>query len=238
MIKLGRTNYWFTGDRFFFGDREKQRDLTADDREPLLRYLCTCAFGLNRWQGEANERGERVSVGDHSVLVAALAGRLARLRGHAVNTIGTCVRLGAVHDLGETLGLGDIAAPWLRSSRGAYLHAWCEEHQRHVTRLARIDPADRIALAGLIKDADHLAAALERRVFFGDFTNDMEHPDVPRLMMEVFGRKSWDDIDDEGHDLVYPFNSEALLDLILGGNDENVYVLGDIMIDRGKAVGP
>ncbi len=56
MIKLGRTNYWFTGNGFFFGDREKQRDLTADDREPLLRYLCSCAFGLNRWQGEANER--------------------------------------------------------------------------------------------------------------------------------------------------------------------------------------
>ena len=109
-------------------------------------------------------------------------------------------------------------------------------HQAHAEAVAGLGTTS-IGLA-LIKDADHLAAALERRVFFGDFTNDMEHPDVPRLMMEVFGRKSWDDIDDEGHDLVYPFNSEALLDLILGGNDENVYVLGDIMIDRGKAVGP
>ena len=44
MIKLGRTNYWFTGNGFFLGDREKQRDLTADDREPLLRYLCSCAY--------------------------------------------------------------------------------------------------------------------------------------------------------------------------------------------------
>lgn len=234
MIKLGRTNYWFTGDRFFFGDREKQRDLTADDREPLLRYLCTCAFGLNRWQGEANEYGERFSVGDHSILVAALAGRLAILRGLDADAVAKAVRLGAIHDLGETLGLGDIAAPWLRSARGGDLRDWCEEHQAHVLGLTDHWGGP----SPIIRDADHLAAALERRVFFGDFTNDMEHPDVPRLMMEVFGRKSWDDIDDEGHDLVYPFNSEALLDLILGGDDENVYVLGDCMIRGGKAVGP
>lgn len=238
MIKLGRTNYWFTGDRFFFGDREKQRDLTDEDREPLLRYLCTCAFGLNRWQGEENEHGHRWSVGDHSILVSALAGRLALLRGLGADDVALAVRLGAIHDLGETLGLGDIAAPWLRSAGlgWLYLREQCMLHQAHAEAVAGLGTTS-IGLA-LIKDADHLAAALERRVFFGDFTNDMEHPDVPRLMMEVFGRKSWDDIDDEGHDLVYPFNSEALLDLILGGNDENVYVLGDIMIDRGKAVGP
>lgn len=237
MIKLGRTNYWFTGDRFFFGDREKQRDLTDEDREPLLRYLCTCAFGLNRWQGEENEHG-RWSVGDHSILVSALAGRLALLRGLGADDVALAVRLGAIHDLGETLGLGAIAAPWLRSAGlgWLYLREQCMLHQAHAEAVAGLGTTS-IGLA-LIKDADHLAAALERRVFFGDFTNDMEHPDVPRLMMEVFGRKSWDDIDDEGHDLVYPFNSEALLDLILGGNDENVYVLGDIMIDRGKAVGP
>lgn len=234
MIKLGRTNYWFTGERFFFGDREKQRDLTYEDREPLLRYLCSCAFGLNRWQGEANDFRQRWSVGEHSILVAALAGRLAILRGLDADAVAKAVRLGAIHDLGETLGLGDIAAPWLRSARGGDLRDWCEEHQAHALRLTDHWGGP----SPIIKDADHLAAALERRIFFGDFTGDMEHPDVPRLVVEVFGRWSWDDIDNEGHDLVYPYTSEALLDLILGGDDENVYVLGDIMIDRGKAVVP
>ena len=239
MINLGRTNYWFTGERFFFGDRERQRDLTDEDREPLLRYLCSCAFGLNRWQGEANEHSERFSVGDHSILVAALAGRLAMLRGHHVSAIATCVRLGAVHDLGETLGLGDIAAPWLRYSRGGDLRDWCEGHQRYVTRLARIDPADAIAFAGLIKDADHLAAALERRCFFGDYGGDMEHPDVPRLIAEVFDGN----VESDGNELcnlVYPSDEEILLGLILGRSDiDSTFVLGEhLMIRNGKAVGP
>lgn len=190
MIKLGRTNYWFTGDRFVVGNpaSSPHRDLTDEDREPLLRYLCTCAFGLNRWQGEENEYGERFSVGEHSLLVAALAGRIATLRGLDASDVALAVRLGAVHDLGETLGLGDIAAPWIRSAGlgWLYLREQCMLHQAHVEALAGISTTP-LGASRLVKDADHLAAALERRDFFGDLTGDMEHPDVPRLVAEVFG---------------------------------------------------
>lgn len=234
MIKLGRTPYWFTGDRFLAGGNpasSPHRDLTDEDREPLLRYLCTCAFGLNRWQGEENEHGHRWSVGDHSILVAALAGRLAILRGLDADEVALAVRLGAVHDLGETLGLGDIAAPWLRSARGGDLRDWCEEHQAHVLGLTDHWGGP----SPIIKDADHLAAALERRYFFGDTSGDMEHPDAQRLIDEVF---------QYGDDGEFPLVDAHVdwsfihLDLVQGNPRGDVYVLGDRMIRDGKAVAP
>lgn len=238
MIKLGRTPYWFTGDRFLAGGNpasSPHRDLTDEDREPLLRYLCTCAFGLNRWQGEENEHGHRWSVGDHSILVAALAGRLAILRGLDADEVALAVRLGAVHDLGETLGLGDIAAPWLRSAGlgWLYLREQCMLHQAHAEAVAGLGTTS-IGLA-LIKDADHLAAALERRYFFGDTSGDMEHPDAQRLIDEVF---------QYGDDGEFPLVDAHVdwsfihLDLVQGNPRGDVYVLGDRMIRDGKAVAP
>lgn len=237
MIKLGRTPYWFTGDRFLVGGNpatSPHRDLTDEDREPLLRYLCSCSFGLNRWQGEANERGDRWSVGDHSILVGALAGRLALLRGLGPKARARAVRLGAVHDLGETLGLGDIATPWLRSSGDTSLRLWCSVHQVHTEALAGLDSSP-VGLRTVVVDADHLAAALERRYFFGDTTGDMEHPDVPRL---------FDEVCPYGDDGEFPLLDASsgwsliLLDLIQGVPRGDVYVLGDCMIRGGKAVGP
>lgn len=255
MIKLGRTGYWFTGERFFFGDREKQRDLTDEDREPLLRYLCSCAFGLNRWQGEANEQGDRWSVGEHSILVSALAGRLAILRGLDADDVAIAVRLGAIHDLGETLGLGDIAAPWLRGGHDGdvvrmMLRRECHRHQRCASALAGLHLPDIVGssltddvIAGedaarlgdvIVKDADHLAAALERRYFFGDTSGDMEHPDAPRLFDEMFEVAT----DADEAPLVDSDADWTLLDLIQGVPRGDVYVFGEPLIRNGKAVGP
>ena len=236
MIKLGRTGYWFDGSTFLVGDREKKRPITDEDRRPLLAYLCACAFGLNRWQGEANENGERWSVGEHSILVAALAGRLALLRGMSPDDARLAVVGGAIHDLGETLGLGDIAAPWLRSAAGTSLRLWCASHQAQVESF--------IGWSGLlpdllIKDADHLAAALERRVFFGDMSRNMEHPDAPRLMAEVFGREVDDEEDNDACHLIWPADAETLLALVTGDDDvDPIFMLGSLMIANGKAVGP
>lgn len=244
MIKLGRTNYWFTGDRFVVGNpaSSPHRDLTDEDREPLLRYLCTCAFGLNRWQGEENEHGHRWSVGDHSILVAALAGRLAILRtpkqfadSADMPHVSAAVRVAAAHDLGETLGLGDIAAPWLRGRHGTSLASWCAEHQRLAYEVSGIDKSDPSYCYTTVKDADHLAAALERRYFFGDTSGDMEHPDAQRLIDEVFPY---------GDDGEFPLVDAHVdwsfihLDLVQGNPRGDVYVLGDRMIRDGKAVAP
>lgn len=227
MIKLGRTGYWFDGSTFLFGDREKNRPITDEDRYPLLAYLCACADRLPRWQGEENDMGEIFTVGMHSRLVAALTGRLALVRGFDADAVQVAVRLGAVHDLGETLGLGDIAAPWLRSSAGADLRVWCMVHQAHVEALAGL--GDALLSAHLIKDADHLAAALERRYHFGDLSRDMEHPDMDALIDEVGLRLN----------AMSPLVVHAgeLVDLITGGYAD-VIVCGEPIIEYGEVCRP
>ena len=262
MIKLGKTPYWFDGYNFSARDRllphEKERVIYADDHEPILRHLCGLAFGLNRWQGEADAEGEHWSVADHSILVAALAGRLTLLRNFDEGVAANAVRLGAVHDLGETLGLGDIAAPWLRGNDivRMMLRRECYQHQRCASSLAGLhlpdlrdsalavdiligDDAQRLGDV-LVKDADRLAAALERRVFFGDDSRDMEHPDAENLIAEFWGfmpKKTADNC------LIHiqataRTKADALLDLILGRPGTSVKVLGVPMIADGKAVAP
>lgn len=243
-IKLGRTGYWYGDDQGFASGLHENPTggawvfrfvpLTDDDRGPLLRYLVRCLFGLNRWQGEANDDGERWSVGHHSLLVAALAGRLALVRGWSADDVRLAVRLGAVHDLGEALGLGDIAAPWLRAD-WRLAGGMCRLHQRHAAALAGLDDKDAQfdAHASLVKDADHLAAALERRYFFGDVARDMESPDAGALIEEADFRYSGayrsllltdDEIDDV----------DSLLALILGERSirQPVVVLGETMLNE------
>jgi len=232
VIKLGRTDYWFDGRAFLFGNREKNRLITDEDRRPLLAYLCACADRLPRWQGEENDMAEVFTVGMHSRLVAALAGRLALVRGLDATAVRVAIRLGAVHDLGETLGLGDIAAPWLRSSAGADLREWCMLHQAHVEALAGLGTTP--LSAHLIKDADHLAAALERRYHFGDLSHDMEHADADALIEEAGLRL----------DAMFPLVEHTdewdgeLVELVMGTNTGDVLVCGEPVIERGEVCRP
>ena len=108
-------------------------------------------------------------------------------------------------------------------------------HQAHAEAVAGLGTTS-IGLA-LIKDADHLAAALERRYFFGDFTGDMEHKDVPRLIDEVFPDGVFPNGIDDATILV-DADIGTLNDLIQGVPRGDVYVLGDRMIRDGKAVAP
>ena len=241
MIKLGKTPYWFDGFNFWARDRllphEKERVIYSDDHEPILRHLCRLAFGLNRWQGEPDDDGECWSMGDHSILVAALAGRLSRLRGLDAAEAALAVRGGAVHDLGETLGLGDPAAPWLRGdgSVAVALRAGCARHQAAVDRLAGLHG---VVPGLLVGDADRLAAALERRIFFSDDSRDTESADAERLIAEVFGptmpEERW---------MIHvqspaKTKSEVLLELVMGRGFTSVKVAGIDMLVAGKAVAP
>jgi 5'-deoxynucleotidase YfbR-like HD superfamily hydrolase len=183
-IKLGRTPYWFNGERFTVGNRPSAPDLDANERRDLLRHLCGKASHLARWQGEENDAGNVVSVYDHSLLVAFLAYEIARKRlGEDSQDLRYYLIGGLGHDLGETLGLGDIAGPFLRA--WPELGKRCRDHQFVIDQMMQIDTNTRF-----IKDADHLAAAIERRVFFGDFTRDCESPGMDDLAAEVFGERS------------------------------------------------
>lgn len=183
IIKLGRTPYWFDGERFTVGNRPGAPGLDFDERKDLIRHLCGKARHLARWQGEENDAGNVVSVYDHSLLVAFLAYEIARKRlGEDSPDLRHCLIGGLVHDLGETLGLGDIAAPFLR--KWPELRDRCNAHQSVINQMMRVDSYK------CVKDADHLAAAIERRVFFGDFTLDCEAPGMDDLAAEVFGERS------------------------------------------------
>ena len=239
MIKLGKTPYWFDGYNFTARDRllphEKERVIYSDDHEPILRHLCRLAFGLNRWQGEPNDDGEHWSVADHSILVAALAGRLALLRGLDAADVALAVRGGAVRDLGETLGLGDQAAPWLRGDGpvAVALRLGCARHQAAVDRLAGLHGVMPDILVG---DADRLAAALERRYFFGDDSRDMEAKDAEKLLAEIWGSSLQTcllHIQAEAR-----VKADVLLGLILGRPGTSEKVLGIPMLADGKAVAP
>lgn len=201
MIKVGNgeTGWWYNGHAFFSSataalNGAERLAIQPQDREaaPLRRALIVRAFGLHRWQGECGPFG-RVSVAIHSMMVGHLAGLLAEARG-IDRRIGLVV--GAVHDLGETLGLGDPASPWLR--KWPDLRERAAQHQRCAAQLFGIyDPASLSPPLGemslmltpelkkIERDADHLAAALERRFLFCDRSRDMEVPDIEALMQEA-----------------------------------------------------
>ena len=180
MIKIaqGSDGWWFDGDNFWQRPGEGQIGPGSSKAWKIVEALCIRLFKLNRWQGEPGLFGP-VSVGYHSLLVAELARRLALARGLDAET---CQRAGAGHDLGEALGLGDIAAPWIRGSEE--LRRLNTQHQIAVNSIISPLPASR-EVGRAVRDADHLAGAIERRYLFGDNSRDMEGPDVERLLAEL-----------------------------------------------------
>ena len=116
MIKIaqGSDGWWFDGD-YFYTDRDgTPLDYASDSAEQLRRLIVRRTFNLYRWDGEEGPYGP-VSVGFHSLLVAHLAGRLARSRDLSEDISKMAERYGATHDLGERVGgLQDIRGPLLR----------------------------------------------------------------------------------------------------------------------------
>lgn len=187
MIKIcnGPDGWWFDGHRF-----SDTRDMCTPvaDRDALRRAIVRRAFYLNRWQGECGPYGP-VSVGVHSLIVADFAYHLAIARDLSEETARLARRFGATHDLGETLGMGDIAAPWLRSGKIESARCMCEAHQAEVNLLfapSKSPGFDAVhAASQIVKDADRAAAAFERRCFFGDSSGDCEAPGVRETMNEI-----------------------------------------------------
>lgn len=176
--------WWFDGDHFYRNRREAEERAPAiapgtPEASHILGALCRRLFKLNRWQGERSRLG-CVSVGAHSLLVAGLAGRLAEVRG-AIFDQQICYRAGAAHDLGEALGLGDTAGPLVRAF--PRIRELAEQHQRAAERLLGFGFHGK-GVRSIVKDADHLAAAIERRGFFGDNSRDMESPGMDILAAE------------------------------------------------------
>lgn len=244
MIKLGGCGFWYHEAYGFSSSATGPRWLDDRERRQLVRYLCGCLWRTPRWQGEVNEHGETWSVGQHSVLVAALCGRLALARGLDLDTARLAVRVGAAHDLGEALGLGDIAAPWLRLDER--LRRWAADHQRAAYALVGVDDGGRGPLEvspytehdegderpALVRDADRVAAALERRLHFGDASHDMEHRTADAVLEELHLRPTaW-------HEIVEPASVADWLLLLRPGHDLDVKVLGQRMIDCGDPVAP
>ena len=175
--------WWFDGDRFYRNrsDAEAVRGMIAPgspEASNLLEVICRRLFQLNRWQGEAGRLG-CVSIGAHSLLVAGLAARIGEARGAIDRQL--CYRAGVAHDLGEALGTGDPAGPLVRAYPG--IRELAERHQRAAERLLGFGFHGK-GVRTVVRDADHLAAAIERRVFFADDSREMEAPGMDELAAE------------------------------------------------------
>ena len=198
-ITNGASGWWLTPDGFFENDRTTPLDLDSDSAEELRRVICKRMFNLYRWGGEEGPHGP-VSVGFHSLLVSFLAGRLATVRDCSYETITAAKSIGAAHDLGERLGPGDIVSSILRACPEA--KAMNEEVQHLAFDLFErwgrwsndeVWLTGRLAAVQIVKDADNLAAAIERRYLFDDFSGDRESPDAEALMKEcgIMGADVW-----------------------------------------------
>lgn len=178
----GPRGYWFTGDTFYRSRASAasggESNLLPRDRVRLVELLAERSFNLHRWQGEPGLFGP-VSVGFHSCLVGALAQRLGEVRGIAPER---CRIAGDLHDLGETTGIGDVSSPWLRAVPA--MREANERSQRAVEKLLGFGCHGK-GVSNVVKDADHLAAYIERRYLFGDDSRDMEAPGMDRLMEEL-----------------------------------------------------
>lgn len=174
----GPSGWWFDGDWFYDDPLCTKPIANCSDGSRRLRVLlCERVFSLYRWAGEEGPYG-CFSVGAHCQLVAYLARRLAEERDLDDATQALAMRFGAVHDLGERLGLGDPARPIVRSF--STLSAIAERHQAAAARLffgASLPSAmsrGAWAAAQIVHDADSVACLIERRALYADHSGDVE----------------------------------------------------------------
>lgn len=175
MIGIG---YDHTFDGSTFGRWDGQ-PLDSHDREEILDALVARAFNLSRWQGEL-----LFSVGEPSLVVAGLAALLATR--DELPVVRQSIRYGAAHDIGETLGLGDPASPFLRAHPA--IAAVVQQHQRAAEDL--LDMVPRADVVAIVKRADHLAAHLERRFLFFDTSGRRDAPEA-RALYDELGLPFW-----------------------------------------------
>lgn len=166
------------GRRYYFTRGEFGPLPTGRTDADLRRAMCCAAGRLNRWGGWTD--GVSLSVGRHSLLVAAFALARCEAHGFASEFTDLAVREAALHDMKETLGVGDILSPvwaWLRSQNA--------DHE--LTRI--VDLADDAVhmlfdlrlgpwandVRGVVKAADRDAAAVERAIGFLDAPEWLGH---------------------------------------------------------------
>jgi hypothetical protein len=123
-----------------------QGPISPSQADAILGELCRRAERIYRWQGRRNPHGRSISVAEHSLLVAWIVSQ-----DHPEAS-----RWAAAHDLGETLGLGDPAAPWLDLYPG--LRVAHHEHQAAVDRLIGDCPPE---TRKLVHEADVMAREVE-----------------------------------------------------------------------------
>ena len=168
MIKIGHNpGYWFDGS-IFTADRDGA-PISDGQRAAIRLDLCRRSFNMARWAGESTSAGLTVSVGAHSLTVAYLAGISTTSSGSNISA----EIFGAVHDLGETTGLGDVASPFRR--RMQELDLACRQHQAAAAGLYGLREAP-VEVTVAVALADALSGVIERRLVFGDHSGDCESP--------------------------------------------------------------
>lgn len=108
-------------------------DADKEHVERLRRLLIERLFYVNRWGGEVTMYSKPMSVGVHSILVALLAAARARKAGLDEEAIAEHEATGAIHDIGEALGLGDVPGPLLDAHPA--IEVVRQEHQRMASAL-------------------------------------------------------------------------------------------------------
>jgi len=148
----------------------------------VLGELCARAEKLTRWQGRSNRYSRSISVAEHSLLVAWIVSQ-----DHP-----EAARWAAAHDLGETLGLGDPAAPWLDLYPG--LRVAHHEHQAAVDRLLGDCPPE---ISRAVHEADVAARSIETSYLEGGLGSSQplvwtpnDHPAAETLFRLVTGRSA------------------------------------------------
>ena len=185
-ITKGASGWWLTPEGWQENDRSPL-DLESESADELRRVIIKRSFNLYRWGGEEGPHGP-VSVGFHSLLVSFLAGRLAMARGLPRRTVECCKSFAAIHDGGERAGgIGDVISPILRAYPGAKkANDDCQDAAWSLfnTWLPTIAARPVGPITQIVKDADHLGAALERRYLFDDDSGDCESSDACLLFEE------------------------------------------------------
>lgn len=189
-ITKGASGWWLTPEGWQENDRTPL-DLESESADDLRRTIIKRSFNLYRWGGEEGPHGP-VSVGFHSLLVSFLAGRLAEARDCSDEIIRCAKSYGALHDMGERGGgIGDVVSPILHAYPGAKeANEDCQAAAHRLFKpwlptLTSPSITARVAAWQIAKDADHLAASLERRYLFDDDSGDCEAPDIEAMANEI-----------------------------------------------------
>ena len=232
MIKIGHNpGYWFDG-HSFYADRAGA-PINDEQRAAIRLDLCRRSFNMARWAGESTSAGLTVSVGAHSLTVAYLAGWLMSTTSPSWD-IASAEIFGAVHDLGEMLGLGDVASPFLR--RMPELDLACRQHQAAAAGLYGLQDAS-AEVANFVGIADRLSAVIERRLVFVDHTGDCEDPEARSRYMRMQSTRGGKIACICAVDLLTRRRIPEVLDDVIRGNVSMSSIVSGARVRAGHALG-